>query len=108
MRLYVGIDSVGVGLQEEAHLLIGRDQVSLGGLAQAQRAHEAIDAQGRLTEDGAEGPAPDPAVHLHLPQPILSVDIALGEEQVMLVLGIDVGYAPFVPEHLHRRRQARD
>ena len=50
-----------------------------------------------------EPPGSDSAVHLHLPQPVLGMDVAEGEEGVLLVAGEDVGDAVAVAHHLHRR-----
>ena len=48
------------------------------------------------------------APHLHLPEPVLRHDVALGEEQVIVVLRIDVRDAGLVSQYLDRFPQPRD
>ncbi len=45
---------------------------------------------------------------LHLPDPILGSDVALGEEEVVGGLGVDVGNAPPVPVDGNRGIQSWD
>ena len=47
-----------------------------------------------------------PPPHLELEQPVAGRRVALGEEEVRLVLGVDVVDAPAVGDDLHRRLQA--
>ena len=49
-----------------------------------------------------------PPPHLELEQPVAGRRVALGEEEVRLVLGVDVVDAPAVGDDLHRRLQAGD
>ena len=49
-------------------------------------------------------PAPP---HLHLPEPVLGGHVALSEEEVMGVPGVDVGDSPLVAENLHGVLQPR-
>ena len=45
-------------------------------------------------------PGPDdPPVEVHLPEPVLAVAVALGEEEVLALGGVDVGDAPAVAPH---------
>ena len=53
--------------------------------------------------DGAGGPPPP---DLELEQPVAGRRVALGEEQVMLVLRVDVGDPPAVGHDLDRRNEA--
>ena len=40
---------------------------------------------------------------LHLPEPVAGREVALGEVQVVVVLGKDVGHALIIEAHLHGR-----
>lgn len=44
----------------------------------------------------------DPPEGFHLPEPVLGVDEAPDDQQVVLVLSVDVGYAVLVPQNRDR------
>ncbi len=46
------------------------------------------------------------AAEVHLEEPILGVHVALGQEQVLGVVGVDVRYAVLVAQHLDLRLQS--
>ena len=48
-----------------------------------------------------------PLPQFHLKQAVLSGDESLGEKQVVLVLGIDMGNAPTVAQYAYRLFKAR-
>ena len=99
--LDVGGHAGRVRFQHGACFGAGRRQAGGRGLLQAQRAEEAVPIQRRLAHhlrEAAGGPAP---VHVHLPQPVLRGDVALGKEEVVQVGGFDVGDAPVVPVDPH-------
>ena len=60
----------------------------------------------RRAQDGRHGPGRLPPPHLELEQPALGGAVALDEEQVVLVLGVDVVEPPAVGEDLDGRAQA--
>ncbi len=104
----VGVDSGGVGLQGAA---VGRRQrlvILLGELPKAHGAHEAIGAEGCLTEILRQPPGADAAPELHLPEAILGVGVSLAEVDILACFTVDVGYPVLVPDDLHRRREAGD
>ena len=51
-------------------------------------------------------PLHHPPVEVHLPEPVLRVDEALGEERSSALAGLDVGNAPAVAPHRRPRRAA--
>jgi len=104
----VSVYTVGIGLHDEASLIFHQRPVLLGRLPQADGAQKTVGIQGAWAQDCAQGPAGDPAVELHLPEPILGVDIALGEKEIMLVLRKDMGHSPLVPDHLYWCREPGD
>ena len=72
-------------------------EVPLGGLAPAERPDEPILVEGALAEELGQATGRDVAPDLHLPQPLLGMDVALGEEQVMGVLAEDPDDARLIP-----------
>ena len=59
-------------------------------------------------EQLAEAPGADVAEDLHLPHPLRRVDEALGEEEVVGGVGVDVGDPGVVADHLDRRGEPGD
>lgn len=55
-----------------------------------QQSRKAIVGDNQGPEDFRQLPAPRPPVHVHLPKPILRLDEALGEEEILEVLRVDV------------------
>ena len=53
-------------------------------------------------DDLGQAPAVVAPPQLHLPQTILGLHVALREEQVVGVPGVDVGYAPAIADDLDR------
>ena len=68
----------------------------------------AVDFQCWLSQHLRQPACAGTPLKLHLPQAILCVDVALGEEEVIFVAGIDVRYAPTVAHDLDRALQAGD
>ena len=70
---------------------------------ETEHPNQPIGIDGGLSQHLGEPPRSDPPVHLHLPQPVLGMDVAEGEEGVLLVAGEDVRNAVAVAHHLDRR-----
>ncbi len=96
----VGVDAVGE---------CGEDGERVGGVAFvfgfhvaaiAQRAGVHVTGQSGGAEDFGEASLAGAFPEFHLKETILSGDDALGEKQVMLVLGVDVGDSPAVAEDI--------
>ena len=68
----------------------------------------AVDLERGLAEHLGQPTRTGATLKLHLPQAILRVDVALGEEEVVLVLGVDVRHAPPVAQDLDGACEARD
>ena len=106
-RLHPRVDPVHVGVEPAMRV---RGEVGQGGLRPAvktERPQQPVGAEGGRAQHLGEAPRPDPPVHLHLPQPVLGMDVAEGEEGILLVSGEDVRDAVPVANHLHRRGEAR-
>jgi hypothetical protein len=78
------------------------------GAAIADRPEEAVLGNGGLAEDLRKPAKADPPLELHLPQPILSVDITQGVEAVAFGCREDVRDGVGIADDLDRRRQTRD
>ena len=101
-RVEPGIDPVDVGVEPAPR---ARCEVREGGRRapmEAEHPEQPVGSEGGCAQHLRESPGPDPAVHLHLPQPVLRVDVAEGEEGVVLAPGEDVRDAVPVAHHLHR------
>ena len=75
-----------------------------GGLrpaVEAEHPQQPIGVEGGCAQHLGEASRADPPVHLHLPQAVLRVDIAEGEEGVLLVSGEHVRDAVPVAHHFH-------
>ncbi len=79
MALDEGVDPLRVSPKGAQCLLVGQGQVGGRRAGQAERAQEAICLEGRLAEHFRQAAMPNTAVEIHLPQPVLGVDITLGE-----------------------------
>src|SRR5260370_30388553 len=71
-------------------------------------AQEAVRLQGSPPKDFREPTRPDPAIQLHLPEPILSVNESLAERGIFHGAGKHVRYAMFVPQNFDWPMQPSD
>ena len=78
----VRVHPCGVGVECRPRASESRVEVLLGGLPPAERPDEAVLVERGLAEQLGQPPGRDVAPHLHLPEPLLGMDVALGEEQV--------------------------
>ncbi len=101
----IGVDAVGVPGEQLQALRVQGVQLGLGGPAKADDAAVAVDLQSGLAEEFGHGAVGQAAVLLHLPHAVLGMGKALGAEEIRLALGVDVGHAVLVPQHLHGRVQ---
>jgi hypothetical protein len=100
-----GIDAGRVGFQRAAGLSGQTGQLIFGRAVQSQGAREAIHRQRHLAQHLAQAARAHAPLQLHLPQPVLGVDVALSKEKVILVLGVDMRHSPAVADDLHRTVQ---
>src|SRR5690606_34013769 len=59
-------------------------------------------------DDFAQASATNAAVNVHLEQPVLGVDITLGEEEILVGLGVNMRYTPLVTDNFDRVTQATE
>ena len=89
----VGVDAIGVGL-ELVELVGGKDgDGAVGGGAELEDALLAVVLDERGAEDLGEGAGPVAAEGVHLEEAVGGSDVALGEEQVVEIGGVDGGNA---------------
>ena len=104
--LDIGVHAVDIALEEGARGGVELQRVAVAIAPQAQHAHADVAGQRIGAEGGRQFTAPGGAKQLHLHQPVLRRDEALGAQQVGRVGREDVGNAEFVAQHLDRRREA--
>ena len=106
MRVDVGVDPVGVGLE----VLPRRG----GQRAAARPRRPGASPCVRITLSVSRPPAPtisesrpggDVPAQVHLEEPVLGGDVALGPEQVLGVVGVDLRHALVVAQDVDRRRE---
>ena len=93
LPLEVGVDPLGVGLVE-ATGLVGQELPLLLG-----EAGKESDISIRLADQLGEPSGGQVAAQVHLEEPVLGLDVPLGEEQVVVAGGVDVGDALAVTTH---------
>jgi hypothetical protein len=76
--------------------------IGCGGAVEAQGAQVDIRFQGGFPSELREAASGHSPIELHLPEAILGCAIALGEEEVIAILGIDVEDTPTVADDLDR------
>src|SRR5690606_10042116 len=102
----VGIDTVGVPLQDLTVLVGHGGQLLTGQVGEAEGAEELVGLDLALAEHLREAARADVPPEVHLPEPLLGVDEPLGEEEVVVGGGHDVRDAPAVAMDRHRLVQA--
>ena len=100
-RLHPRIDPVDVRV--DAAVRAGREarEGSFRPAVETEHPQQPIGVEGRRAEHLGETTRADPAIHLHLPQPVLRMDVAEGEDCVLLAPGKNVRDAVPVAHHLH-------
>jgi hypothetical protein len=83
-------------LEAGGDLRVERRRLALGGPPDAEGEHQAVDRQRSRARDLGDAAAHDPAVEVHLPEPVLRVAEALGEEEVGVRGGPHVRHSPAV------------
>src|SRR5215204_4759315 len=78
-----------------------------GDPAKPDRTGETVELQGATPDQLREAPVPGATSQLHLEEAVLGVDVALGEEQVSLAFGEDLGHPEAVPQDLDGAFEAR-
>ena len=105
--VHVGVDPAHVGLDDRlaARVVVLQLRVEVAAIHVETGAEVALQlARAEDLGHRAGGAAPP---HLELEQAILGGEVALRQEEVDLVLGVDVVQAPAIADDLHRLRQAR-
>ena len=100
------VDPGRVGFEHAQGHRVQLRQAGLGRAAHADGAQEPVGLQAGGAEDFGQPPGADPAVHFHLPEPVLGMDIAQRVGRVRFVGGKDVGNAVGVAQNLHGGLQA--
>ncbi len=99
--LRVGLEVLlGVGVEKGVELLLGH-------LAPAHGADHGIGVDLAVAEHLGEPARGDVPPDVHLPEPVLGLDVALGAEEVLGAVAVELGDAVGVPLHVDRRAQAR-
>jgi hypothetical protein len=101
-----GVHPGGVGVHRLLLLGVEPFVSRLGRAVEAPGAEEPVLGKRGLPQDLGEAPLAHPALELHLPEPLLGVNIALGEEEVLQAPRPDAHHALSVPNHLHRGGKA--
>src|SRR3989442_8591182 len=94
------VHSACVSAQESPRLGVKLAHRPLGELAETESPALYVEPQDGLTEDFGELTLHKTPAHVHLPQPVLSRHITLGEEQILEGLGADVWRAVGVAQDL--------
>ena len=104
--LDVGVHPVGVGREQTLRVrVIARPFFSVERTPEHHQPGAAVVVERVRSENLGEASLVPPTPHLHLPEPVLRHDVALGKEEIVIVLGIDVRYPPLVPDDLHHLSQ---
>ena len=103
----VGVDPVGVGLQERTGVGTEQRHLLLGDDPEAERARDPVPGQRAGTHELGERARRAAAPHVHLEEPLLGGDVALGDREVGDAVGVDLGDTGTVAQHRHRPGQAR-
>ena len=101
----VGVDPVGVGLEVLPRRGGQLRQLGLGDSSPAHRPDHLVGLQATGADHLGEPARGDVPAQVHLEEPVLGGDVALGPEQVLGVVGVDLRHALLVAQHVHRRRE---
>ncbi len=101
-----GVHAGGEGLQRLPHLRLQTVHVAPRHPADSHPPHQAVVFQGGLPQHLGQGARGQPPVEVQLPEAVLGLDVAQGEEEVPQVAGVDVGDAPAVAQDLDLLAQA--
>jgi hypothetical protein len=119
--LNVPVDAIAVGVKAKRVVFLQKFQgcrgrgantdesdeiIEINGRPIAKMARELTPWQGEVTKNFCHAAAQKAPIHVHLPKPLLSVQISLREEQIMLIEGGHVGNGVLIPEHFDRSPQA--
>ncbi len=104
----IGVDALRVGIEHGPIARIRRRVLGLGDALPAHRPEEGVRFDLRVAEHLGEAARADVAPEVHLPEALLGVDVALGQEQVVLVVGVDVSHTHVVPYDLRGCLQTGD
>ena len=101
-----GIDAGAIGGDDRGRRGVAQVGLGAGGARPAQIAGELVEGDAQWAGHLGQSAQSQPPVEIHLEEAILRLDVALGEEEVVVVGGVDVGHAPLVANDLHRGVQA--
>ena len=102
------VHTLGIGFKRLAAARLDDLQVAQRGAVVAHGALEFVDGEGGVAQDLAQPAGADAAVHLHLPQAVLRVDIAQPVEGIVVGAGEDVRHAVRVAHDLDGAVDAGD
>ena len=102
-----GVHPPAVGIERGVFFGIQLRDFGLGGLAHGKAAQQPVGLEGERAEQFRQRARRHASLELDLPQPVLRVDVALGDEQVAQGGGVDVRDAVTVAQHAHRGGDGR-
>ena len=105
IRPQKGVDPGAVRPQHARAAWVERAGLGLGNPAKPDAAQQPVGLQRALAEQFRQPARGDPALKLHLPQPVLRMQVALHQPHVVLCRRVHMGHAPLVPQHLHLASQ---
>ena len=107
--LDVRVHTVGKRGEDLARLgVVDRELAVVPGALILNQPEEAIVLDSLRADDLGQAPAVVAPPQLHLPQTVLRLHVALREEQVVGVLGVDVGDAPAIADDVDRVAKPRN
>ncbi len=106
--LEVGVDALGIGVEQVAGGRVEEGQLLLGDLPPPERPYDAVGLERVLTEELGQPARRRVPSYVHLEEALLRVHEALGQRQVVHRVGVDLGDALLVAEHLDLAVEARD
>jgi hypothetical protein len=101
----VVVDTAYIGMNDMQAIFVKQVGFLLGNPPKSQGTDEAVCIECQWTKHLGKLPVSRSTVELHLPKPILGMDVAKRSEEVVVVVGVDVGNAPSVTHHLDRAMQ---
>ena len=94
----IGIHTGDIGIQPATGLIVELFIGPFGMAVDTDGSDEAVDRQRRLAGEFRQPPRSDPALKLHLPEPVLGVEETEGKDRVLDAPGLDMGYVVLVTD----------
>ena len=101
----VGVDSLGVEAERRSGHRVTVAKFDLGQVTEPQRPEELVGVHLAFAEHLGQARRADVPEEVHLPEPVLCLDVTLGEVEIVGVPRVDVGDPVAVSDHLNRLAQ---